>query len=127
MLIRIVAQRPYRLTLYLVFALAAVAAIWRAAGGHGVQVLPPWGAVLGLYGAAMALRARDFRCRVIYACFGAAVALAFGRGLLSSWLRPVSLVELAACCALIIAAASLSRDAGLRRQAAVLESGSSPH
>ena len=105
---------------------AAVAALWRAAGGHGVQVLPAWGAVLGLYGAAMALRARDLRCRVIYSCFGVAVALAFGRGLLSDWIRPVSVVEFAACSGLILAAVSLSRDMGLRRRAAVLESGASP-
>lgn len=122
-LARLAAKPVYRWTIYTVFSLTAIASLYERVGlARTYQVLPWYGSILGLYGAGMALVARDNRCRIVYGCFGLLVVTAFSRSLLAGWTRVVGSVEVAACLALLGAFVSLSGDEGLARRGAVLRS-----
>jgi len=90
-------------------------------------VLPWYSGLLALYGFGMAMAASDTRCRIVYGCFGVLIAAAFSRAWLAGWTRAVGLVEVAAALTLLAAFASLSRDAGVGRNGAVLESDAPQH
>lgn len=130
-LARLLSKPPYRYTLYAVFALTGVAALYlRAILGRSEQVLPWYLAPLAIYGFVMAALSAGARPRVVYLGFGALVAMAFGRQLYPAQARLGGLVEAGLCLLILAVLASLSRDAAFLRGAAVLESArtsQSPH
>ena len=122
-LYRLAARPPYRWTIYTVLFLAATASLYlRVLEGRADQALPSYVGLLALYGLGMAVVARDNRCRIIYFCFGLLVAAAFTRGPLAAWTRAIGALEAAACFVVLAAFIGISRDGGVRRKTAVLQS-----
>jgi len=110
-LARLLARPALRAMLYIVFTSTALASLYlRVIAGNAIQILPWYGVLLSLYGFATMFRASDFRCRVVYASFGALVAATFSRGVLSDHTRTVGGVEVVASLLILAGLVSLSRD-----------------
>ena len=123
LLARLLAKRPFRMTLYATFALTAAGALlYRVIMGRGLQVLPWPGALLSLYFLGMAVASTDVRCRAAHVSFAVLVAATFTRGFLLPYARAVGAVEVVSCLVLLALLWSLHRDAGFMARGAVLES-----